>query len=152
MKARVLFLCTHNSARSQMAEGLLRHMAGDRFEVASAGTEASEVRPEAIAAMRNRGIDITAHTSKTLDAFVDRPWEYVVTVCDRANEACPVFPHGATRLHWAFDDPSAVVGPGRQAAFDASAAKIEHRLRVWLEELERVGDSRGNAAAAAEEA
>ena len=139
MKARVLILCTHNSARSQMAEGLLRRMAGDRFEVASAGTEASDVRPEAILAMQKRGIDITAHTSKTLDAFVGQQWEYVITVCDRANEACPVFPRAVNRLHWSFDDPSAVVGPGRQAAFDASAAAIERRLRIWLDELGRQG-------------
>ena len=91
-RERVLILCTHNSARSQMAEGLLRHMAGDRFEVVSAGTTKTHVRPEAIEAMRKRGLDIAGHTSKTLDAFLEQPWDYVITVCDQANEVCPVFP------------------------------------------------------------
>ena len=96
---RVLILCTHNSARSQMAEGFLRHLAGDRFEVASAGTEKTEVRLEAIAAMQRHGIDISGHTSKILDQFLEQPWEYVITVCDDANEACPVFPGAKHRLH-----------------------------------------------------
>ena len=132
MKQRVLFLCTHNSARSQMAEGLLRHMAGHRFEVASAGTEQTEVRPEAIEAMRSRGIDLSGHTSKTLDRFLAEPWDYVITVCDTANEACPFFPGTAHRLHWSFDDPSRVQGPDRQAAFHRTADAIERRLQLWL--------------------
>jgi arsenate reductase len=118
-----------------MAEGLLRSLAGDRFEVQSAGTEQTSVRPEAVEALRKRGIDISSHTSKTLDAFVHQPWDYVITVCDRAHESCPVFPGAAHRLHWSFDDPSAVHGPGRQAAFDASAEALDRRLRLWLEEL-----------------
>lgn len=132
MKERVLILCTHNSARSQMAEGLLRRMAGDRFEVASAGTEQTEVRPEAIEAMRKRGIDITSHRSKTLDGFVGQPWDYVITVCDQANESCPVFPRAKHRLHWSFEDPSKVKGPERQGVFDRVAGEIEERLRNWL--------------------
>lgn len=136
MKERVLILCTHNSARSQMAEGFLRHMAGDRFDVASAGTERTEVRAEAIESMRKRGIDITAHQSKTLDRFLDKPWDYVITVCDAANESCPVFPHATHRLHWSFPDPSAVAGPERQAAFDRVAGDIHDRLQGWLRELE----------------
>jgi len=109
-RRRVLFLCTHNSARSQMAEGLLRHRAGDRFDVASAGTEETRVHPLAIRAMAEIEIDISAHVSKTLDRFVNEPWDYVITVCDHANESCPVFPGAATRLHWSFDDPSAATG------------------------------------------
>ena len=131
-KQRILFLCTHNSARSQMAEGMLRRMAGDRFEVASAGTEQTEVRPEAIEAMRKRGIDITIHRSKRLDGFVGQPWDYVITVCDQANESCPTFPRAKRRLHWSFEDPSKVQGPERQAAFDRVAGEIEERLRSWL--------------------
>src|ERR1051325_2314052 len=96
-KRRVLFLCTHNSARSQMAEGLLRAMAGDRFDVASAGTEATRVRPLAVKAMAEIGIDISGQASKTLEGFVSQPWEYVITVCDSANESCPIFPGAAKR-------------------------------------------------------
>lgn len=131
MKERVLILCTHNSARSQMAEGFLRHMAGDRFEVMSAGTEKTEVRAEAIEAMRTWGIDISSHESKTLDRFLGEPWDYVITVCDAANESCPVFPGARHRLHWSFPDPSAVTGPGRQAAFDHVAGAIRERLQEW---------------------
>lgn len=131
MKERVLILCTHNSARSQMAEGFLRHMAGDRFEVMSAGTEKTEVRPEAVEAMRTWGIDISSHESKTLDRFLGEPWDYVITVCDAANESCPVFPGARHRLHWSFPDPSAVTGPGQQAAFDHVAGAIRERLQEW---------------------
>src|SRR5687768_6322823 len=91
-KRRVLFLCTHNSARSQMAEGLLRHLAGDRFEASSAGTEATQVRPLAIRAMGELDIDISGQESKTLDRYLDQPFEAVITVCDQAAEACPIFP------------------------------------------------------------
>ncbi len=109
-KQRVLILCTGNSARSQMAEGLLRHIAGDRFEVVSAGTVASFVRPQAIAVMNEIGIDISNHRSKSLDEFLATPFDYVVTVCDNANESCPIFPGPAKRIHWSFDDPAAVSG------------------------------------------
>ncbi len=105
-RRRVLFLCTHNSARSQMAEGFLRAQAGDRFEVASAGTEATRVNPLAIRVMDEVGIDLRGHTSKSLDQFLKAPWDYVITVCDSANERCPLFPGPTTRLHWSFDDPS----------------------------------------------
>jgi arsenate reductase len=107
---RVLFLCTHNSARSQMAEGLLRHLAGDRFEVMSAGTEAASVRPETIAVMAELSVDISGQDSKTLDRYLDEPFDYVITVCDAANEACPVFPGAKKRLHWSFRDPSRATG------------------------------------------
>ncbi len=109
-KTKILFLCTHNSARSQMAEGLLRHLAGDRFEVYSAGTEATSVRPEAIAAMAELGVDISGQESETLDRYLGEPFDYVVTVCDDANEACPVFPGAKNRLHWSFRDPSRATG------------------------------------------
>src|ERR687897_530676 len=109
-KARVLFLCTHNSARSQMAEGLLRHLAGDRFEAYSAGTEATHVRPLAMRAMNEIGVDISGHESKTLERYLGEPFDYVITVCDDANEACPVFPGARRRLHWSFEDPAQARG------------------------------------------
>jgi arsenate reductase (thioredoxin) len=109
-RRRVLFLCTHNSARSQMAEGLLRHLAGDRFEVYSAGTEATSVRPEATKVMAELGVDISGQESKTLGSYPDEPFDYVVTVCDDANEACPIFPGAKNRLHWSFRDPSQATG------------------------------------------
>ncbi|MCA9858240.1 MAG: arsenate reductase ArsC [Thermomicrobiales bacterium] len=107
----MLFLCTHNSARSQMAEGLLRAAYGARVEAFSAGTEASHVRPEAIAVMRELGIDLSGAESKTLDRYLGEPFDLVITVCDDANDACPFFPHARQRLHWSFPDPSAVTGP-----------------------------------------
>ena len=109
-KTRVLFLCTHNSARSQMAEGLLRHLAGDRFEAMSAGTEATHVRPLAIGAMEEVGIDISSQESKTLERYLEEPFDYVITVCDDANDTCPFFPGASTRLHWSFEDPSKAQG------------------------------------------
>jgi arsenate reductase len=106
----VLFLCTHNSARSQMAEGLLRHLGGDRFEAFSAGTEATHVRPLAIRAMQELGIDISGQESKTLERYLDQRFDAVITVCDQANEACPVFFGAKERLHWSFPDPSTATG------------------------------------------
>lgn len=110
MKQRVLFICTHNSARSQMAEGLLRHLGNERFEVFSAGTEATFVRPMAIQAMAELGIDISHQQSKTLDRYLGEPFDDVITVCDAAAEACPVFPGAARRRHWSFEDPSKATG------------------------------------------
>jgi len=117
-----------------MAEGLLRALAGDRFDVASAGTEATRVHPLAIRAMDEQGIDLRAHTSKTLDRFLAEPWDYVITVCDSANERCPVFPGAAARLHWSFDDPSAAPGTEdeRLAEFRRIRDAIAGRLRAWL--------------------
>ncbi|HYB42075.1 MAG TPA: arsenate reductase ArsC, partial [Candidatus Methylomirabilis sp.] len=109
-KTRVLFLCTHNSARSQMAEAFLRAVDSDHFEVASAGTEKTRLHPLAIRAMREVGIDIAGCQSKTLDAFLNDRWDYVVTVCDSANEMCPIFPGATHRLHWSFADPSQATG------------------------------------------
>ena len=135
-KARVLFLCTHNSARSQMAEGFLRAMAGDRFEIASAGTEATRVHPLAIRAMEEVGISLAGHTSKTLDRFQGQPWDYVVTVCDSANERCPAFHAPTRRIHWSFDDPSRATGAEeeRLEVFRKVRDELLARLRAWLAE------------------
>jgi arsenate reductase len=129
-RQRVLFICTHNSARSQMAEGFLRHLGGGRFDVASAGTDARGVRPEAVAVMAERGIDISGHTSKTLDRYLGDRWDRVITVCDDAAEACPVFPGTGERFHWGFRDPSAVTGTDeeRLAAFREVRDQIEARV------------------------
>jgi thioredoxin type arsenate reductase len=131
---RVLFLCTHNSARSQIAEGLLRHLGGAEVEVFSAGTEPGSVRPEAIEAMRSRGIDISGHTSKSVQQFVGQSFDYVVTVCDQAKESCPIFPGQPEQIHWSFDDPSAVEGPAeaRQAAFEQVARGLTNRINFLL--------------------
>jgi arsenate reductase len=130
----VLFLCTHNSARSQMAEGFLRAQAGDRFDVASAGTEATRVHPLAIRVMDEVGIDLRGHTAKSLDAFVQAPWDYVITVCDAANERCPVFPGRTTRLHWSFDDPSQATGSDaeRLQTFRRVRDEIARAISGWL--------------------
>jgi arsenate reductase len=131
---RVLFLCTHNSARSQMAEAFLRHLAGDRFEVASAGTEATRVHPLAIRAMQEVGIDISAQRSKTVDSLLDDPWDCVITVCDSANERCPLFPGRTTRLHWSLEDPSQATGSEDQrvGAFRRVRDQIHARVSDWL--------------------
>lgn len=130
----VLFLCTGNSARSQMAEGLLRHIAGDRFEVASAGVSPTKVRPEAIEVMRELGIDISSQRSKAVDDFVGREFDYVITVCDNANEQCPVFPGNTHRIHWSFDDPAAVEGDelSRLTVFRRVRDEILERLRSFV--------------------
>ncbi|KAJ3252566.1 hypothetical protein HDU77_005061 [Chytriomyces hyalinus] len=117
-KKQVLFLCTHNSARSQMAEGLLNNLAPNTHFAQSAGTEKTHVRPLAIQAMSNINMDITSHSSKTLDEFLDTSFDYVITVCDSANEACPYFRNAKTRLHWSFQDPSKATGSeAEQLAF-----------------------------------
>jgi arsenate reductase len=133
-RRRVLFLCTHNSARSQMAEGLLRDLAGDRFEAFSAGTEATGVRPEAISAMAEIGVDISAQESKPLERYLEEPFDYVVTVCDDANEACPFFPGASGRLHWSFSDPSKAVGgyEERLRAFRKVRDEIQARIEGEL--------------------
>ena len=133
MKKRVLFLCTHNSARSQMAEGLLRKMGGDQFEVFSAGTEETRVHPLALEAMREIGVDITAQRSKTLDEFEGQHFDYVITVCDRANESCPIFPNDTERIHWSFEDPSAATGTPEQRlrAFRNVREGLQQRLRMF---------------------
>jgi arsenate reductase (thioredoxin) len=132
-KKRILVLCTGNSARSQMAEGLLRHDAGDRFEVESAGTKPSRVRPEAIAVMKELGIDISGHRSKSVDEFRDQSFDYVLTVCDNANESCPIYPGHTNRLHHSFEDPAAAEGSEEQrlSAFRTVRDQIREYLRKF---------------------
>ena len=134
MKARVLFLCTGNSCRSQMAEGLLRHLAGDRFEAQSAGTRPAGLNPDAVEAMRDIGVDIAAHRSKSLDEFLGQPFDWVITVCDAAREACPIFPGAASQLHWSFEDPAAAQGSReeRQAVFVRVRDQIAARIREFI--------------------
>ena len=131
---RVLILCTGNSARSQMAEGLLRHDGGGRFEVESAGVSPTSVRSEAVAAMRELGVDITSHRSKSVDEFTGQDFDYVITVCDNAREQCPVFPAGTRRVHWSFDDPAAADGDeaARLAVFRRVRDEIRARLRDFV--------------------
>ena len=133
-KFRVLFLCTHNSARSQMAEGLLRHLAGDRFEAMSAGTEATHVRPLAVRAMEEIGVDISGQESKTLDRYLHEPFDHVITVCDDANETCPFLPGATSRLHWSFEDPSKAEGTEeeRLAVFRSVRNRIRRRIEADL--------------------
>jgi arsenate reductase (thioredoxin) len=133
-RQRVLFVCIHNSARSQMAEGFLRAWAGDRFEVHSAGIEARGVRPEAIAVMRELGVDIGAHESKTINRFTGRRWDHLITVCDESVEACPNVPGARTTAHWQFSDPSAVVGDDetRLAAFRRVRDDIAASVRDFI--------------------
>lgn len=132
-KKRVLILCTGNSARSQMAEGLLRHDSADRFEVESAGTRPSQVRPEAIAVMREIGIDISSHRSKSVDEFAGQHFDYVLTVCDNAKETCPVYPGHTNRFHQNFQDPAAAEGSEevRLAAFRRVRDQLEAFLGQW---------------------
>lgn len=136
MKKQILILCTGNSARSQMAEGLLRYEAGSLFDVYSAGTRPSIVRPEAIEAMREVGIDITGHRSKSVDEFLGKQLDTVVTVCDSAKESCPVFQGTVQRLHWPFSDPAAVEGSDRERldAFRKVRDQIHGRIMVFLGE------------------
>ena len=127
---RVLILCTGNSARSQMAEGLLRHDSGGRFEVESAGTKPSLVRPEAIGVMRELGIDITGHRSKSVEEFNGQPFDYVITVCDSARDTCPVFFGAAHTIHHSFEDPAAVIGSEEERL--AAFRRVRDQLREWL--------------------
>ena len=133
---RVLILCTGNSARSQMAEGLLRHDGGGSSEVFSAGTNPTQVRPEAIAAMREVGIDISGHRSKSVDEFVGQTFDYIITVCDNAKETCPVFPARTKRIHWSVEDPAAVEGSEyeRLAAFRRIRDELRGHLQRFIQD------------------
>lgn len=133
---RILVLCTHNSARSQMAEALLRSYGNGRFTVESAGTEATRVNPFAVEAMRELGMDISGARSKHLDEFLEQEFEYVITVCDSAAESCPMFPGRAERIHWSFPDPSAVQGSEaeRLAAFRTVRDDIAKQIHKWVNE------------------
>ncbi|HKP37143.1 MAG TPA: arsenate reductase ArsC [Pyrinomonadaceae bacterium] len=141
-KKKVLILCTGNVARSQMAEGLLRHMAGNQFEVFSAGLLPSYVRPNAITVMKELGIDISHHRSKSLDEFLGTSFDYVITVCDHVNERCPVFPGTAKRIHWSIDDP---VAPGGEAAqleaFRNARDDLQRRLLAFIAQEKSAAES-----------
>lgn len=131
---RVIFVCTGNSARSQMAEALLRHDGGRRFDVMSAGVDPKGVHPMTVAALATVGIDISGATSKSIAAFLGQRFDYVITVCDRARAACPVFPGGSETLHWGIDDPAEAEGPEpeRQAAFDRALRELAGRVHAFI--------------------
>ena len=133
---RVLILCTGNSARSQMAEGLLRHDAGNAYEVFSAGTKPTQVRPEAITVMQEVGIDISSHRSKSVDELAGQNFDYVITVCDNAKESCPVFPVNTKRIHWSIEDPAAMQGSEeeRLARFRHIRDELRSRLQSFAQE------------------
>ncbi|HYP02616.1 MAG TPA: arsenate reductase ArsC [Pyrinomonadaceae bacterium] len=133
-KRRALILCTGNSARSQMAEGLLKADGGGRFEVFSAGVSPGRVRPEAVEAMREVGINISDQRSKSVEEFAGQAFDYVITVCDNAREQCPVFPAETTRIHWSFDDPAAAEGDAGQrlAVFRRVRDEIRARLKEFV--------------------
>ncbi len=130
-KQRVLILCTGNSARSQMAEGLLREIAGDRFEVFSAGTRPAGLNPNALTAMTEIGIDISGHRSKSVDEFEGQQFDYVITVCDKAKESCPIFPGTGKRIHHSFEDPAAVPAE-RQLRL---SRRVRDEMSGWLWEF-----------------
>jgi arsenate reductase (thioredoxin) len=134
VSSRVLFVCTHNSARSQMAEGFLRHLGGDAVEAASAGTEPGELHPLAVDVMAEAGIDISGQRAKAVDDFVQQRFDYVITVCDDAREACPFFPGAARRLHWSLPDPSAASGSReeRLSVFQAVRDEVRRRVEEFL--------------------
>ncbi len=131
-KKKVLFICTQNSARSQMAEGLLRSMAGDHFEVFSAGTNPFQVNPFAIAAMEKVGIDVSGHRSKSVDEFNNTDIDYAITVCDHAKENCPYFPAARVLIHHSFDDPAAVTG--NDGLILAEFERVRDDIQNWLRE------------------
>jgi arsenate reductase (thioredoxin) len=136
---RILVLCTGNSARSQMGEGLFRHEGRGAYAVESAGTHPSRVRPEAIGVMKELGIDISDHRSKSVDEFAGQNFDYVVTVCDNARDNCPVFPGGTERIHWSFEDPAAVEGAEeeRLAAFRRIRDQIHEKVKAFFADHQR---------------
>jgi len=135
MAKKILVLCTGNSARSQMGEGLFRAEGGVNYEVFSAGTKPSSVRPEAIAVMKEIDIDISRHRSKSVSEFSGVAMDYVVTVCDNARDSCPVFPAGTERIHWSFEDPAAVQGSEeeRLSAFRGIRDQIHERVKAFYQ-------------------
>lgn len=138
MTARVLFLCTHNAARSQMAEGLLRHLAGGRFQPYSAGSAPTGLHPLAVAAMREMGIDISGQRAKDVSEYAQATFDYVITVCDQEGEACPVFPGAHRQLHWSLPDPAAAEGDerARLIAFRQVRDDLAARIRQLIEGAE----------------
>ena len=137
-RKRVLFLCTGNSCRSQMAEGFLRHMAGDKFEVFSAGVKPTQVNPLAIKVMAEVGVDISKHRSKSAMEFLDQKFDYVITVCDNAKQTCPVFPGHYEKMHWSLEDPAEAQGneEERVAIFRRIRDEIEQRIKDWIKRLD----------------
>ena len=145
---RVLFLCVHNSARSQMAEGFLHHHGGDRFEVASAGSApAAAVRPLAVRVMAQHGVDVSAQRPKHQDELANHHWDYVITTCDESREACPVFPGAPEQIHWRFDDPSAAEGSEaeRERVYFRVAREIDARVRLFVNTVARRPAARAGA-------
>lgn len=136
MKQKVLFLCTGNSCRSQMAEGWLRHLAGDRFEVVSAGTHPVGLNPYAVTVMVEAQVDISNHMSERLEPYLDQSFDYVITVCDRAQETCPVFPSASSMLHWNFEDPARAKGTYEQQliVFRRIRDEIAERIRSFIQD------------------
>lgn len=135
-KTRVLILCTGNSARSQMAEGLLRSLGDGKIEVRSAGVAPSKVRPGAVEAMREIGIDISAHRSKSVEEFAGQQFDYIITVCDNAKETCPVFPGNAERIHQSFEDPP-IESLGDYNFRLEIFRRVRDRLQKWLDDFVR---------------
>ena len=131
MKKKVLFLCTGNSCRSQMGEGYLRHLSGDRFDIISAGLEPSIVNPKAIQVMAEDGVDISLHASKDVYQFTGQKFDYIITVCDNAKEHCPYFPGEAARIHWSFEDPAAATG--REDEIFGVFRKVRDQIRSKIE-------------------
>ena len=136
---RVLFLCTHNSARSQMAEGLLRELGHDKVDVFSAGTEPTGVHPLAIKVMSGRGIDLRTHRSKHLEEYLGQNFDYVITVCDRVREVCPIFPGEPEHIHWSFPDPVAIEGDMKtqESGFEDTARELTVRIQYLLLMMDR---------------
>src|SRR3970282_1749750 len=138
---RVLFVCTGNRARSQMAEGLLRHLAGDRFEVHSAGTQPKGLAEQTVEVMREIGVDISGQRSKHVEEYAGQAFDYVITVCDSARQSCPVFPGDGERLHWGYDDPSSAAGTDEQrlAVFRRVMTAIAERINLFVPIARKAG-------------
>jgi arsenate reductase len=131
IRKKVLFVCTHNSARSQMAEGLLNSLCGTKYQAFSAGTEPSAVNPFAIQVMSEIGIDISKHRSKSINKFMEQIFDYVITVCHHANETCPFFPGGMKRMHRSFEDPASF--KGNEAETISEFRRIRDEIKGWIE-------------------
>ena len=134
-KKKVLFICTGNACRSQIAHGLLRDMAGDRFEVFSAGSHPSRVHPMSVAVMEEVGVDISHHTSDFVDDYLDKGIDIAITVCDNANQSCPTFPGNAERIHWSIDDPFKGwnFDTSQMDSFRETRREIKEKLETFLE-------------------
>ena len=136
MKKKVLFVCTGNSCRSQIAEGLVKHIAGSNFEVSSAGTNPSPINPYATEVMNEKGIDISKQRSKSLQEFINDKFDFIITVCDHAKASCPIFPGKYKLIHWNLEDPAAVRGARKEklAVFRLTRDEIEQRIRTFIRE------------------